>query len=543
MKNIPKVVYLLCTVLVLTMILTFASDNQVNESVLRGDASFQILSDYEVNAYKNEDAPIGITQIYKCSLHDIPAYNGCVTFYIVHQEVDAYLDDELVYQFKLTDDATMSKSPGYDWAEIYVDPADEGKELTIYVHPSYETSLANSLQIYFGDLNAIRDHLMVQNLPVIIIGALAIILGISFILFFIANFHNEELDRSIFMLGIFSILAGLWKMCDMTAAPIIFTNSLVLSAIAIISIPMMMVPFMTFIQHQLHKENSISWTIMATLCNLNTITIVLLQLTGIADLRETLTASHIMIILAIIFVMVNVVREAGRTKFSTKMRLTIGCCLLCILGVIIDMAVYYYSGNTGSMIYCLLAFLIYAALMGLMSAKETRRLIARGYQADHFENLAFHDTLTGLYNRAFYYEFLKTHNVYRENCFIVMMDVNDLKLCNDTLGHDWGDELLINSAKLIKEAFPIGECLRMGGDEFCVLLPESSEAECKLCLNTFDELLEKFNEVNTDAFPVSIAYGYANYVKKIDLDFSDTLRRADKMMYQMKMAMKTFEEQ
>ena len=101
MKNIPKVIYLLCTVLVLTLILTFASGNQVNESVLRGDSSFQILSDYEVNAYKNEDAPIGITQVYKCSLNDIPAYNGCVTFYIVHQEVDAYLDDELVYQFKI----------------------------------------------------------------------------------------------------------------------------------------------------------------------------------------------------------------------------------------------------------------------------------------------------------------------------------------------------------------------------------------------------------------------------------------------------------
>ena len=54
MKNIPKVIYLLCTVLVLTLILTFASGNQVDESVLRGDSSFQILSDYEVNAYKNE---------------------------------------------------------------------------------------------------------------------------------------------------------------------------------------------------------------------------------------------------------------------------------------------------------------------------------------------------------------------------------------------------------------------------------------------------------------------------------------------------------
>ncbi len=543
MKNVPKIIYSLCVVLVLTLLLTFSTGDPVNESIFRGNDTFEIITDYQVNAYKNEDAPIGITQVYKCTLENIPAYNGCVTFYIVHQEVDAYLDNELVYQLKLLDDNTASKSPGYDWAEIYVGPDDEGKELTICIHPSYETSLAHNPQFYFGDLNAIRDHLMLQNLPVMLIGILAIILGVVFIVFYVANIHNEELDRSIFMLGIFSILAGVWKICDMNAAPVIFTNSLVLSGLAIVSISMMIVPFMTFIQHQLHKEGSLVWMIATTVCNFVTITIVILQLAGIADLRETLSYIHIMIILAIVFIMVNVIREAGHTKFSNKMRLTICCCLLCILGVIIDMAVYYYSGNTGSMIYCLLAFLIYAALMGLMSAKETRRLIARGHQADHFENLAFHDTLTGLYNRAFYYEFLKTHNVYRENCFIVMMDVNDLKLCNDTLGHDWGDELLINSAKLIKEAFPIGECLRMGGDEFCVLLPESSEAECKLCLNTFDELLEKFNEMNTDAFPVSIAYGYANYVKKIDLDFSDTLRRADKMMYQMKMNMKTFDEQ
>lgn len=543
MKKLAKIIYALCAGLVLIMILTFAFEQQVNESILRGENTFEIITDYEVTAYKNENAPIGITQEYKCTLHDIPAYNGYVTFYVVHQEVDAYLDGELVYQLKIAEDNTFTKTPGYEWAEIYIDKEDEGKELVIHVHPSYETSLLNNLQIYFGDLNAIRDHLMIQNLPVMLIAALAIILGIVFIVFYVANIRNDELDRSIFMLGIFSIFAGLWKICDMTAAPIIFSNSLVMSGIAIISITMMVVPFLTFIQHQLHQENSRVWNAASILCSIVAITFVVLQLCGIADLRETLTVSHIMIVIIIVYVMVNVIRAAGRTKFSSKMRLTVGCCLLCILGVIIDMAVYYYSGNSGSMIYCLLAFLIYAALMGLMSAKETRRLIDRGHQADHFENLAFHDTLTGLYNRAFYYEFLKTHNVYRENCFIVMMDVNDLKLCNDTMGHDWGDELLINSAKLIKEAFPIGECLRMGGDEFCVLLPESSEAECKLCLNTFDELLEKFNETNTNAFPVSIAYGYANYVRKIDLDFSDTLRRADKMMYQMKMDMKTFDEE
>ena len=542
MNNFAKIIYAISAGLVLIMILTFSFGQQVNESVLRSESSFEVLTDCEITAYKNENSPTGITQAYKCHLQDIPAYNGCVTFYLVHQETEVYLDDELIYQLSISDDS-LSKTPGYEWAEVYVNEEDEGKELTILVHPVYQTSLANRLEIYFGDLNAIRDYLMISNLPVILISTLAIILGVVFIVFYVANIKNEELDRSIFMLGTFSIIAGIWKICDMNAAPIIFSNSLALSSIAITAITMMIVPFLTFIQHQLNKDTSRIWPIASICCSIISCGIVILQLCGIADLRETLTTSHIMIVITIIFVMINVIREAGRTKFSSKMKLTAACCLLCILGVIIDLAVYYYSGNSGNMIYCLLAFLIYAALMGLMSAKETRRLIDRGHQADHFENLAFHDTLTGLYNRAFYYEFLKQNNVYRENCFIIMMDVNDLKLCNDTMGHDWGDELLINSAKLIKEAFPIGECLRMGGDEFCVLLPESSEAECKLCLNTFDELLEKFNETNKDAFPVSIAYGYANYVKKIDLDFSDTLRRADKMMYQMKMDMKTYADE
>ena len=542
MKNCTKIIYAISVGLMLLLLLTFHFGSHVDEKILRGNTSFEILTDYELTAYKNEDAPIGITQEYKWTLHDIPEYNASIMFYTVHQEVDVYIDDELVYSLQTASGEKLSKTIGCEWAEVYLSPDDEGKEIRIRIHPVYETSLANMLSIYYGDFNNIRNQIMRDNLPIMLISALAIIIGVAFIVFYLANIKNAELDRSIIMLGIFSVAAGMWKLCDMTAAPLIFENPLTLSLIAIIAITMMVYPFLTFIQSQLNKDSSLVWTIVAGLCGISACTIILLQLCGIADLRETLTFAHIVIVLVIVFVMINVIIEAGHQKFSRKLALTVGCCILCLLGVVIDMGVYYYSGNSGSMIYCLSAFLFYAVFMGLRSAKETRRLIDRGHQAEHFQNLAMHDSLTGLYNRAYYYDFLKTHNVYRENCFIIMMDVNDLKLCNDTLGHDWGDELLINSAKLILEAFPIGECIRMGGDEFCVLLLESSEAECKLCLNTFDELLEKFNEANPEAYPVSIAYGYANYVKKIDLDFSDTLRRADKMMYQTKMDMKTFEE-
>lgn len=538
MKHITKYFYTFCVILTVILIITLAFSHSVITSSPRKTCVLEEITDYKLTSYENENAPVGITQEYRYTLQDIPKYNGCIAFYLVHQLADVYIDNEQIFQLALADNQTLTGTPGYEWVELYIDEADEGKELTIQIHPSYKSSLSNKLQIYFGDINTIHNHLMRSNLPIIAIASLAIMLGIIFIIFYFVNFHNEKLDRSISMLGIFTIAAGVWKICDMTAAPVIFSNSLVLSGIAIISITLMVVPFLNFIQHQLHKENSRHWFIATLLCDTVTVAILIAQLFGIADLRQTLIFSHIMIILVIIYIMANVVIETKRAKFSQKMKVTISCCLLCIAGVLIDLIVYYFSGNASSMIFCLSSFLIYALLMGLMSAKETKRLIDRGYEADHFKDLAFHDTLTGLFNRAFYYEFLKTHNVYRENCFIVMMDVNNLKLCNDTMGHDWGDELLRSSASLIKKAFPIGECLRMGGDEFCVLLPESSEAECRLCLNTFDGLLQNINQTKALPFPVSIAYGYANYNSHTDIDFSDTLRRADKMMYQMKMDMK-----
>ena len=85
--------------------------------------------------------------------------------------------------------------------------------------------------------------------------------------------------------------------------------------------------------------------------------------------------------------------------------------------------------------------------------------------------------------------------------------------------------------------------MRIGGDEFCVLLPESNVQECHDCLNTFDLMVDDFNKNHPETFPVNVAYGYASYISKIDFDFSDTLRRADRMMYQMKLSMKTHEQQ
>jgi diguanylate cyclase (GGDEF)-like protein len=63
-----------------------------------------------------------------------------------------------------------------------------------------------------------------------------------------------------------------------------------------------------------------------------------------------------------------------------------------------------------------------------------------------------------------------------EGYVIVTFDLNNLKQCNDQYGHRVGDEYIINAAHIIEDNFErYGKCYRIGGDEFCVIMPDAKE--------------------------------------------------------------------
>lgn len=95
------------------------------------------------------------------------------------------------------------------------------------------------------------------------------------------------------------------------------------------------------------------------------------------------------------------------------------------------------------------------------------------------------DNLTGCFNRRAYEEDIKT--ISRENDFIyISMDVNGLKIINDSLGHAAGDELLCGAALCMKQGFDLyGKVYRIGGDEFVAILVRD--------LERFNEIKEQFD--------------------------------------------------
>ena len=119
---------------------------------------------------------------------------------------------------------------------------------------------------------------------------------------------------------------------------------------------------------------------------------------------------------------------------------------------------------------------------------------------------------------------------------IVMCDVNDLKLLNDTRGHSFGDECIQRASRMICDVYKHSPVFRVGGDEFVVVLSEDD-------YQNRDELLEKLRAESlankkSRSGPI-VASGMSIYKPDEDKNVDDVLKRADELMYENKKMLKS----
>lgn len=154
---------------------------------------------------------------------------------------------------------------------------------------------------------------------------------------------------------------------------------------------------------------------------------------------------------------------------------------------------------------------------------------------DQLRHLSLHDVLTGLYNRAYFEEEMRRLESGRYNPVgIILCDVDGLKMVNDTLGHESGDCLLIETANVIKKAMRQGDMVaRIGGDEFAILLPHSDVNDVESICDRIRESIEKFNMENS-GLTISLSMGYS-VAHTAPNDMGSLFKEADDNMYREKM--------
>lgn len=161
------------------------------------------------------------------------------------------------------------------------------------------------------------------------------------------------------------------------------------------------------------------------------------------------------------------------------------------------------------------------------------------------EELAMVDSLTGINNRYYFNEILhqETEKVkrYKHTMCLLMMDVDNLKMINDTYGHITGDKILSSLADILRVSVRESDFLaRFGGDEFVIIMPEAKEDDAFILAKRIQEMIKRWNKQEaTPGLTLNISIG----VQEAGPDNIDEIfENADKDLYQSKVFRKKAED-
>jgi len=171
-------------------------------------------------------------------------------------------------------------------------------------------------------------------------------------------------------------------------------------------------------------------------------------------------------------------------------------------------------------------------LAELLISHTTVALERIGYE-EELKYKSFHDELTGLYNRRFLSEEVKRLNTERQlPISIIMLDINDLKIINDSLGYNKGDELIVKTAKILKDSVRKEDILaRYGGDEFVILLTQTRREKAVEIMERIKRRCEKTNE---EELSVSLGAGIATK-NNVEQDIDNIFKKANNALNQNKL--------
>jgi diguanylate cyclase (GGDEF)-like protein/PAS domain S-box-containing protein len=169
----------------------------------------------------------------------------------------------------------------------------------------------------------------------------------------------------------------------------------------------------------------------------------------------------------------------------------------------------------------------------------SKQFTERKEMEKELRKLSLTDELTNLYNRRGFMTLaeqqIKMANRLDRELLLISADLDDLKVINDTFGHQEGDRALIDVAVILKETFRSSDIIaRIGGDEFTALQMKNPENNITVTCDRLQEAITRHNEGTDRSYTLSISVGTEIYDPQEPKNLDQLMAEADKKMYEQK---------
>ena len=473
------------------------------------------------------------TRIFSFVLEDVPQDKSYIAFLSVHENVTVKCAGRTYPN--LEEQSIFGHTTGTVYNFILV--PDSTRRILIKCENVYPGISQKDFVFYYGDGLHIQKYLLRNSLLSCIISLVDICLGFAMIFYWLMARTRIDHSKSLLNLGLFTVLMGFWTFNETNISILFILDGIPSTFLSFTLLMIVVIPYTLFISKFLEIKNKKKSTLIISLAMINYVLCCILQIANIADFKQTAFLSHLILACGILYQLYALYDNYVHHGMNFKLKMNcIGSFFLAAV-VIIDL-ISYYRGIFLINELGRFSLLIYTFTLGLASIMETNQIVDENRKMEVYKELAFTDTLTGCLNRNAYNDFLTNVTPQKGN-LILSFDLNELKECNDTQGHQSGDQYLKDAAGIIKDVFShIGKCYRIGGDEFCVFIED--ETCCDIDHILYDmQMKQAAYRRKYISNKMEIAIGYASYDPCKDRTLEDTRNRSDELMYQMKINMKS----
>lgn len=350
---------------------------------------------YDMTPVENPDAPTGISNRYTWTIGPSPAHGTNLGIYTFHQYVRVYVNGEELLRLDNARDDQMVHTPGANWCFFPIYQEDAGKEICIEIIPCYESAIDRDPLIYMGTIQDIFLLTAQREFPQLILSGLNVIVGLIFLIVGMFNYFTHGKGKTLIAHGLFSIMLGIWKLADLRTASMLLPNQTVqLYYFSVCMLSLCSVPLIKALSRRVGRICAHLLNACCILCASVCIIQHTLQILNILDMRQMLTCTHISMGISAAIAVPALIYDSIKFPKPIKEQHNKALLFICVPGAIIDIVLFYFSGDSARLSFTLAAHLIYVIVVGThtlvranrqeMEIERSRTAVMRSQIQPHF---------------------------------------------------------------------------------------------------------------------------------------------------------------